>query len=299
MKSSTAWTLQHRLAPYLFVSPFVVLFCAFMIYPLGRSIMLSLFQTAGPNLRKFVGAANYRFLMHDEYFWLAVANTVALAMAFLIVQIPASLGLAILLNSAQVRAKTFFRFAFLSTHLVGQVFVAVLFSQLLNPRSGLVNRVIGLFTHQTPEINWLTDPWLARVAILLAWLWLAIGFGMIYFLAALQAVDRELYEAADVDGAGEWTKFWHVTLPGIRPVLIFLILVGTIGGLQLFELPYVLFPSTTGPARAGVTIVMYLFMQGFGTGDLGYASAIGWVLTLFILVISLVQIRLLGATRVT
>src|SRR5206468_5402455 len=138
-----------------------------------------------------------------------------------------------LLNSKLVRGKTFFRFAFLSTHLVGQVFVAVLFSQLLNPRQGLINRFIGLITHQTLEINWLTDPIFARFAILMAWWWLSIGWGMIYFLAALQAVDRELYEAADVDGAENWHKFWHVTLPGIRPVLIFLILVGTIGGLQL------------------------------------------------------------------
>src|SRR5690349_8257998 len=136
MNRAKLWTLQHRLAPYLFVSPFVILFAAFLVYPLVRSIVLSCYQTAGPDLRKFVGGENYRFLLGDKFFWLAVLNTFALATAFLIVQIPAALGLAILLNSKLVRAKTFFRFAFLSTHLVGQVFVAVLFSQLLNPRQG-------------------------------------------------------------------------------------------------------------------------------------------------------------------
>jgi ABC-type sugar transport system permease subunit len=297
MTKAKLWTLQHRLAPYMFISPFVLLFACFMIYPLGRSIMLSFYQTAGPNLRKFVGMANYAFLIQDLYFWSAVANTIALASVFLLIQIPASLGLAVLLNSAAVRAKSFFRFAFLATHLVGQVFVAVLFAQMLHPRTGLLNRVIGLFTRSMPEIPWLTHPMLARCAILMAWLWLSIGFGMIYFLAALQAVDRELYEAADVDGANGWSKFWHITVPGIKPVLIFMILVGTIGGLQLFELPYVLFPTNAGPNRAGLTIVMHLFTQGFGTGDLGYASAIGWVLTLFILMVSLIQLRLLRGTR--
>jgi ABC-type sugar transport system permease subunit len=112
---------------------------------------------------------------------------------------------------------------------------------------------------------------------------------MIYFLAALQSVDRELYEAAEVDGAGAWSKFWHVTLPGIRPVLTFMVLVGTIGAFQLFELPYVLFQGP-GPNNRGLTIVMYLFQYGFEFGDIGYASAVGWVLVLLIFALSLAQL---------
>src|SRR5690606_29234506 len=121
-----------------------------------------------------------------------------------------------------------FRFAFFSTHLVGHVFVAVLFNVLLSPRGGLVNEIIALVAGPNIEINWLSDPSLAMPAILLAAWWVSIGYGMIYFLAALQAVDRDLYEAAEMDGAGKWQQFRHVTLPGIRPVLIFLIIVGTI-----------------------------------------------------------------------
>jgi ABC-type sugar transport system permease subunit len=167
-----------------------------------------------------------------------------------------------------------------------------LFSQLLNPTNGLLNRLLGLAIGHTPEIPWLTDPILARVSILAAWLWLSVGWGMIYFLAALQSVDTELYEAADVDGASHWGKFLHITLPGIRPITIFMLLVGTIGGFQLFEIPYVLFPLDNGPGHAALTIVAYLFMAGWAAGDLGYASSIGWVLVLIILVISLAQYRL-------
>ena len=148
-------------------------------------------------------------------------------------------------------------------------------------------RAIGL----TP-IDFLGDPRFALAGTLLAGVWLAIGFGMIYLLAALQSVDRDLYEAADVDGAGHWSAFVHVTLPGIRPVLLFLILIGTIGGFQLFELPYVLFQGA-GPNYSVLTIVMYLFLTGFEGGNLGYASAIGWMLVVLIAIFSLVQIYIL------
>jgi ABC-type sugar transport system permease subunit len=133
--------------------------------------------------------------------------------------------------------------------------------------------------------------------MVLASLWMSVGYGMIYFLAALQSVDRELHEAAHVDGAGRWSRFWHVTLPGIRPVLVFVLLVGTIGALQLFELPYVFFDPPAGPGMRALTIVMYLYQQGFETGMIGYASAIGWVLVSIVFLISMAQLRLTGATR--
>jgi arabinosaccharide transport system permease protein len=119
---------------------------------------------------------------------------------------------------------------------------------------------------------------------------------MIYFLAALQAVDQELYEAAEVDGAGRWQRFRHITLPGIRPVLIFMLLVGTIGALQLFELPYVFF-NGPGPSFAGLTIVMYLYQQGFEIGNIGYAAAIGWVLVLMIFLVAMAQLKTTGALK--
>jgi ABC-type sugar transport system permease subunit len=296
MTRERMWRLQVRASPYLFVLPFVVLFAIFMLYPMGRSVMLSFYRSAGPREQRFVGWDNFRFLLKDPVFWLAVLNTVLFTVVFLIIQIPAALGLALLLNSRRVRCRNFFRFAFFSSYLVGQVFAAVIFSLLLAPRQGLVNRVVGAIAPFGTEVNWLGNPFLAMPAVILAALWLSVGYAMIYFLAALQGVDRELYEAAVVDGAGAWARFWNVTLPGIRPVLMLMILVGIIGGFQLFELPYVLFQGP-GPSGAGLTIVMYLFQQGFEQGDIGYASAVGWVLVLLISVVAMLHVRLTGVAR--
>lgn len=291
------WRWQSRVSPYLFVAPFVILFTVFLLYPLLQSIVLSFFDTAGPRARRFVGTANFAFLLRDKMFWGAVANTAYYTVCFLAVQIPASLGLALLLNSPRVRFRNALRLAFFSAHLVGHVFVAVLFSMLLSPRDGLLNRVLSWIAGRPLEINWLGEPDLAMPAILLAAWWISIGYGMIYFLAALQAVDKELYEAAEVDGAGRWATFWNVTLPGIRPVLIFLIVVGTIGAFQLFELPWVLFNQSTGPNNRAATIVGYLFISGWEVGSFGYAAAVGWMLFLMIAGVAAIQVRAMRVTK--
>jgi ABC-type sugar transport system permease subunit len=288
--------MQARVAPYLFVAPFVVLFLVFLLYPLVRSLVLSFYDTAGPRATRFVGMENYRYLLTDRLFWGAVANTAYYTVAFVAVQIPLALGLAVLLNSPRVKWRNFLRFAFFSTHLVGHVFVAVLFALLLSPRGGLLNEAISFIARRPVEINWLGTPSLAMPAILLAAWWVSTGYAMIYLLAALQAVDKELYEAAEVDGAGKWRQFVHVTLPGIRPVLTFLLVVGVIGGFQLFELPYVLFGGP-GPNSRGVTIVMYLFIVGWEMGNLGYASAVGWMLVVLIAGVSIAQLRVTRALK--
>lgn len=292
------WTLQARYAPYFFVSPFVALFSIFMVYPLGRSLVLSLYKAASPRSMKFVGLDNYRFLLRDWAFRGAVINTFYFAIVFILLQIPLSLALAVALNSRRVYGRMFLRFAFFSSHLVGNVFVAIIFSMMLTPRHGLINKAIGaVFPFIGTETQWTAKPLLAMPAIVMASLWLSVGYGMIYFLAALQGVDRELYDAAEMDGAGRWNRFRHVTLPALKPVLRFLVLVGLIGAFQLFELPFVLFGQTAGPAGYGSTIVMYLYFMGFDAGDAGFASAVGWVLVLIILLISLLQLRGLRAGR--
>lgn len=292
LHSAAWWRLQHRLAPYLFVLPFVLLFLVFQLWPLVRSVALSFHKTAGTRRQVWVGLANYEFLLRDQFFWFAVLNTVAYATAFLAIQLPLSFGLAVLLNSPRVRARGLFRLAFFSTHLVGAAFVGILFAQLLNARYGLLNVALGAILQRPVRIDWLGQPETAMLSVLLAGLWLSVGYGMVYFLAALQAVDRELYEAAAVDGAGRMARLWHVTLPGVRHVTWFLALFGLIGAMQMFELPYVLFGQGSGPANSGLTIVMYLYIHGFQAGDLGYAAAIGWMLVLLIAGLALAQLRL-------
>ena len=162
------------------------------------------------------------------------------------------------------------------------------------PKFGLLNRVLHVVFDTAIDTKWLGNPELVMPALVMTSLWMYVGFNMIYFLAALQSVDRELYEAAQVDGAGSIAQFRHITLPGIQSVAVFVGVLTTIGSFQLFELPYVMLGNTSGPDNAGLTVVMYLFQNGFISGDLGYASAIGWTLTMGVLLISLLQIRLTG-----
>lgn len=282
----------NRAAPYLFLLPFILSFGLFMAYPLVKSLWLTLHQTHGARHSVFVGLGNFTFMFQDPSFWRALRNTTVFALASIFLQLPLSLGLALLLNSRWVRGKEFFRLAFFSPHLMGQVFVAVLFATLFSPRYGLINRLFAFFLGMDPDNRWLGDANLVMPALVLTAMWMYVGFNMIYFLAALQTVDQDLYEAAEIDGAGAWEKFWHVTLPGIKPVAVFVIIVSTIGSYKLFELPYILLNNGSGPKEAGLTLVMYLFQTGFDTGDLGYASAIGWALVLITFAVSLVQLRL-------
>ena len=212
-------------------------------------------------------------------------------------QLPLSLGLALLLNSKRLIGRNFFRLSFFSPRLVGMVFVAVLFSQVFAPRYGILNIVLNALFGVSVETAWLKDPRLIMPAIVITSMWLYVGFNMIYFLAALQAVDLDLYDAAKVDGANAWQRFRHVTLPGIKPVAIFVVVLSTIGSFKLFELPYLMLENTPGPDDSGLTVVMYLYQNGFESGDLGYASAIGWSLALAVLLVSLVQMCLGGTWK--
>ena len=266
--------MTSRRWPYLFLLPFGLVFATFHGYPLVRSLTMSFCATPGPGRVRFVGLANYAYLLRDVTFWLAVANTAAYVLAFLAVQVPLSLGLAVALDGRRVVGRRAMRLAFFSTSLVGPVFVAVVFARLLDPHGGPA----GWISREP----WLAGPWTARAAVLIAWLWLSVGVGTVYLLAALQSVDPALRDAAAIDGAGPAARFRHVTLPAVRPVLSFLILAGCVSGFQLFELPYVLLGGP-GPGLAGLTVVGYLYAVGFGQGNLGYASAVGWALVILTL----------------
>jgi ABC-type sugar transport system permease subunit len=298
-ETSRLFRLQHRYAPYLFVAPFIIIFLTFSLYPIIKSVILSLYMTNGPRDHVFVGLDNYKFLLTDPDFHTAVRNTAVFAFWSVFLQLPLSLGLAMLLSAKWVRGREWLRLAFFSPHLVGQVFVGVLFTVLFLPQYGLINRSLHpLAPERIPiDMKWLGDASMVMPALVLTSLWMYVGFNMIYFLAALQAVDRELYEAAEVDGANGWHQFWAVTLPGIKPVAVFVLVTATIGSFQLFELPWILLNQAPGPNKSGLTIVMHLYRQGFVTGDLGYASAIGWTLAFGVLLISLFQMRVTGAWK--
>lgn len=277
--------------PWFFLAPFLALFVVFTVWPLVQSLVLSTQQAFGPKSTAFVGTANFRFLLQDPLFWKALRNTAVYTLGAVFIQLPLSLGLALLLNRPGLRGRAILRLIFFAPSLVGLVFVGVMFFQLFQKRTGLINAGLhALFPAWDPEFAWLDTH--IMPSLLVAAVWLYAGFNMIYFLAALQNVNRDLVDAASIDGAGPWTRFRHVVLPEIRPVAIFVCLLSVIGSFQLFELPWVLLDSSSGPDDRGLTIVMYLYQTGFLSGDLGYASAIGWVLGVLLAAAGFVQFRL-------
>lgn len=289
-----------RLAPYLFVAPYVIVTLAFFVYPLFHAVELAFYQTAGPRAKAFVGLDNFSFLFGDPDFHIALWNTVIFFFFGTIVILPMSLGLALLLNAGKDRMKGWFRLIFFSPNVVGPIFVGLIFILMFSPRRGVINRFLENLIGWGLETRWLENPAMVMPALVITNTWLYAGFNMIYFLAALQSVDQSLVEAARIDGAGKWGVFRNVTLPAIKPVLIFVLIMCTIGSFQLFELPYALMragQSPNGPANSAFFIVSYLYDAAYNVGDLGLASSVGWVLACIIFIVSLVQLKLTGATK--
>ncbi len=280
-------------APYFFIAPFVLTFGTFIVYPLLNSLWLALHQSFGPGFSTYVGLDNFEAILRDRNFWVALKNTGVFALASVTIQLPLSLGLALLLNRPSMIGRSFFRLIFFSPSLVGLVFVGMLFSLLFEARDGLINQIIRYFWPGFPnEFFWLQKHVMA--ALILASLWMYVGFNMVYFLAALQGVNKDTLEASIIDGANAWQRFVHVVLPEIRPVAGFVVLLSIIGSLQLFELPWILLNNTAGPQERGLTLVMYLYQNGFEHNDLGYASAVGWVLALLLMGIAFWHKKLSG-----
>jgi len=281
---------SKRYSPYLFLAPFLLTFAVFTLWPLIQSIILSMQRTFGPENTQFIFLDNFSFLVTDPLFWKAARNTATFAAGSLLVQLPVALGLALLLNQPWVRAKSWFRLIFFLPSLLGLVFVGILFGLIFEKRTGLLNVTLQSLFGFGLEIPWLQE--YVMTSLILAALWMYAGYNMVYFLAALQTVDKTLVEAAKIDGANSWQQFRHVTIPAIRPIAGFIVLLSMIGSFQLFELPFLMFNRSAGPDNQALTVVMYLYQQGFQLGDLGYACAVGWMLAMFLVMITLVQRKL-------
>jgi len=283
---------RRVLFSWAMLSPFLALFILFVVYPLIQSAFLAANQTFGPGTRTFVGTKNFELLFSDPVFWKSIRNTFVYALGSLFIQLPLAFVLALALNSQRLRGRGIYRLIFFSPQLMGLVFVSILGALAFEKRAGLVNQAIAFITQNNSylEIDWLQQHVMAT--LILISLWLYVGFNMIYFLAALQSVDKSLMEAAEIDGAGWWGKLRHVIFPSVKPVATFVVLLSMIGSLQLFELPYILLESSGGPDNRGLTIVMYLYQNGFDLGDLGYASAIGWALAFILIALALIQVKM-------
>ena len=275
---------------WLFASPWLVGFTVFLLYPLLASIYYSFCDYSVLRPPVWIGIANYRGLWNDEVFWKTLSNTGQYALVALPFGMLIAIALALLLNN-KVRGMTIYRTIFFVPSLVPMVSLAVLWLWIFNGEHGILNEALKHFLpFGLKPPNWLGDPNWSKPALVVLGVWGA-GNAIVTYLAGLQDVPQALYEAAELDGASSWGKTRHVTLPMLSPVILFNLVMGIIGTLQVFAVPYVMFPGGT-PARSTYFYTMYLFDNAFIYHKMGYACAMGWIMFLIILGLTLLAIRL-------
>ncbi|HVL38552.1 MAG TPA: sugar ABC transporter permease [Fimbriimonadaceae bacterium] len=273
-------------AGYLFAAPWILGFCFFLLYPLLSSMYYSFCDYSVLKEPVWIGLDNYRELMGDEVFWIALKNTAIYAVFALPLGVVFAISLALLLNS-KVKGLALYRTIFFVPSLVPMVSLAVLWLWLFNGERGLVNELLGKVGVAGP--NWLGDPAWSKPALVVLGVW-GVGNAIVIYLAGLQSVPQALYEAADLDGAKAWSKTRHVTLPMISPVILFNLIMGIIGTLQVFTVPYVMFPGGS-PARSTYFYTMYLFDNAFRYHKMGYACAMGWIMFLIIFGLTMLSLH--------
>lgn len=280
----------------LFVAPALTALAAFFALPVLAAAALSftdfdIYALASRENLRFVASGNYVALLRDPLFWVALGNTVYFVVLAGPLTVALSLGAALLLHARVTRFRGLFRTVYFLPVVTTLVAIAVVWRYVYHPRFGLVNRALALFGI-TP-IDWLGDPAWALPAIALMAAWKNFGFNMIVFLAALQSIPDSLYEAASLDGAGAAEQFRNVTLPMLGPTFLFVAIMTLIGYFQLFAEPYVM--TQGGPANSTLSVVLYLYEQGFRWWNMGYAAAVAFVLFAIILALTLLQARLARA----
>lgn len=279
----------------VFIGPALILLMLFLIIPIFASLYLSftdfnVFAMTDWSRARFVGFRNFVELFKDDLFWKALFNTFYCLIVAMPATVVLSLLAAVLLNREHTLFKKFFKVSFFLPFVTNTVAIAVVWSWLLNPTYGLLNWFLSLFGIKGP--NWLGDPRWAMPSIIMLVVWKAVGYNTILFLAGLQNIPDFLYEAAELDGATSWQRFWYITLPMLRPTTVFVTTMMIIGYLQLFEEPYML--TQGGPLNSTLSIVLYLYRQGFRFFKLGYASSIAVILFLMIASLTLLRLKLAG-----
>ena len=302
MKLPAALRLSPEWAPYVFLSPFVILFAVFGVFPLAFSLYLA-FQswepTSGLASMQFVGLDNYAFALQDEWFWKSLKNTAWLAIASGVPQHLVAIPLAYFIHSSFKRLRNGVVGAYFMPYITSTVAISILFSSLFSTDFGLINvglqalaklPVLGWFV-PNHAVYWLNDPDNIKPAIAMIVFWRYVGFNVVLYLAALQTIPKDIYEAATMDGAGRLQQFVFITLPSLRPMIFFGVTLSVIGGLQLFEEPFILTGGRGGSDQSGMTTAIYLYRMAFDFNDFGAASAMSWLLFIVVAVLTWVTNR--------
>lgn len=282
---------ERNPAAYWFLAPALVLIFVFFFLPVVAALVLSftdfdIYAVGDLSNTRWVGLRNYTQLLSTPLFWQALRNTFYFALVGGPLSIGVSLAAALLLNQKLVRFKGLFRTVYFAPFVTTLVAVAIVWRYLYHTRYGLLN--YGLGALGLGPIDWLGDPRWAMPAIILMTVWKSFGYNMLIFIAGLQAIPEELYEAARIDGASAWQRFRHVTLPGLAPTLVFVTVITMIGFFQLFVEPYVM--TMGGPLRSTTSVVLLMYEEGFRWWRMGYAAAVAFILFLVILAATLLQL---------
>ncbi|MEW6046118.1 MAG: extracellular solute-binding protein [Bacillota bacterium] len=307
---SVRWSWwQRRAAPYLFISPFYILFAIFSLYPIAFSFYLSFHSwnaVGGLKTMEWVGFENYTYLLTDPWFWQSLCNTLVLLVISGAPQHLIAIPLAFVLNSGLVRMRNFFTSSYFMPYITSTVAVAMIFSTIYGTQYGVLNALL-MWMEKTPAlgwlfrffdaelpINWLGQPAFIKpaITILLVWRWL--GWNTVLYLAGLQTIPRDLYEAAMVDGASAYQQFRWITVPLLKPTMFFAVTMTIIGTMQLFDEPFILTNGTGGTGQAGLTTVLYLYRTGFEWLYMGSAAAMSWMLVLAIGVLTYLNVKAFG-----
>ncbi|MEV5337642.1 sugar ABC transporter permease [Streptomyces sp. NPDC052676] len=288
---SRRWQRDVRWSPYAFVSPFFLLFVAFGLFPLIYTGWASLHKVelTAPTDMDWVGLRNYTRIFDDDFFWNAAQNTLTIGIISTVPQLLMAMGLAHILNY-KLRASTFYRVAMLAPYATSIAAASLVFVLLFGRDYGMINWALGLIG--IDNIDWQNETWASQIAVSTIVIWRWTGYNALIYLAAMQAIPQDLYESAALDGANRWQQFFHVTLPSLRPTILFTCVVSTIGASQLFGEP-LLFDANKGASGGSQhqfqTLGLYLYEQGWVNQHLGRASAIAWTMFLILILIGIVN----------
>jgi len=277
--------IRNTLVGIGFISPWILGFLAFLVYPIAYSFYLSFTRYTGFGAPQWIGLGNYRQLLHDQLFWTSLYNTLYYTALAVPLGTIVALVMALAMNQ-RLREVLLYRTALYLPSILPAFAVSFIFLVLMDPQNGVLNYLLYLLG--LPQVNWLGDPRVAKLSIVLM-SQLGAGNAALIFLAGLKAIPRTLYEAAELDGAGQWGKFVHITLPMLTPVLLYNLVIGIIGGLQVFTQSYIL--TGGGPANSTLFYVYYLYNNAFAYSRLGYAAALSWILFVVSAVLSLLVFR--------
>ncbi|HEY8023304.1 MAG TPA: sugar ABC transporter permease [Burkholderiaceae bacterium] len=291
LRLPTAWT------PYVLLSPFIILFLVFGLFPLLFSLYLAFHSwepSAGLQAMQYVGFDNFTFSLQDEWFWKSLKNTLWMAAASGIPQHLLAIPLACFIHASLKRTRNALVGAYFMPYITSTVAIAIMFTVLFSTNFGVINLAIkelaqlpglGAFLPHEP-VDWITNADNIKSAVSIVVFWRYLGFNIVLYLAALQTIPSDLYEAARMDGAGRLQQFWHITLPGLRPILYFGVTLSVVGGLQLFEEPFILTAGNGGSDQAGMTTAIYMYRMAFDFNDFGAASAMSWLLFAVVVVLT-------------